>query len=193
MVHSARWVSPIVQKSIAARNRLMMEMLYADDPFWHDSTMRAFDPRTVAWIDHDLETELAPYLSGIPPRATEIVTVTYPTPQRTELQATLEAPGLVILSDADYPGWELTIDGRPAPIYRVNRLMCGGRITRNSSTCLHVQAAILSDRRSPVDRRLGGPGPAHDRVCLETGRPRRGGASGVRPQGQQIVDPDLPA
>ena len=40
----------------------------------------------------------------------------------------LESPGLVILADLYYPGWELTIDGRPAPIYRVNRLMRGAAV-----------------------------------------------------------------
>ena len=25
----------------------MQEILYADDPLWHDATMRAFDPRIV--------------------------------------------------------------------------------------------------------------------------------------------------
>ena len=41
-------------------------------------------------------------------------------PQRAILDVTLESTGLVILSDVDYPGWQLTIDDEPAPIYRVN-------------------------------------------------------------------------
>jgi hypothetical protein len=34
----------------------------------------------------------------------------------------------VILADVYYPGWTLTIDGKPAPIYRVNRLMKGAGV-----------------------------------------------------------------
>jgi hypothetical protein len=128
VVHDARWLEPSDGLSLQARNRAMLEMVYADDPIWHDETMRAFDPRAVAWVDRDLKPDLDPYLPGRPPQPTETVTVSYPTPQRVELAVALESPGLVILSDLHYPGWELTMDGRPAPIYRVNRLMRGATV-----------------------------------------------------------------
>ena len=34
----------------------------------------------------------------------------------------------MVLADVFYPGWELTIDGRPAPIYRTNRAMRGAAV-----------------------------------------------------------------
>jgi uncharacterized membrane protein YfhO len=34
----------------------------------------------------------------------------------------------VILSDVHYPGWILTIDGKPAKIYRVNGVMRGAAV-----------------------------------------------------------------
>ena len=105
------------------------ELLYADDPLWHDATLRAFDPRTVAWVESNKKAELAPYLSGRPPGPTEMVKVSYPSPDRAELEATLESPGLVVLADVDYPGWKLTIDGKRAPIYVLNRLMRGAAVT----------------------------------------------------------------
>ena len=74
-------------------------------------------------------TELAPFLAAPPPGSHEEVTVTYPTPQRAELKVKLAAPGLVVLSDVHYPGWELTIDGKPAPIHRVNRMMRGAAVS----------------------------------------------------------------
>ena len=44
---------------------------------------------------------------------TESVAVVKHEPQRVELRASLDQPGLVILADTYYPGWRLTIDGRP--------------------------------------------------------------------------------
>jgi hypothetical protein len=129
IVHQARWLDrPIGPSADAAGGAAIPEILYAADPLWHDATRRAFDPRALAWIDIEKQTELGPYLSGRPPRPTETVKVTYPSPDRAELEATLESPGLVILADIDYPGWELTIDGKPSPIYVVNMMMRGAAV-----------------------------------------------------------------
>jgi hypothetical protein len=106
----------------------MLEILYSDDSIWHDSTQTSFDPRRLVWIEQDKLLELKPFLSGRSPRPTETVKVTYPSPQRVELEANLESPGIVVLSDIHYPGWKLTIDGHPAPIYKVNRVMRGAAV-----------------------------------------------------------------
>jgi len=140
VVHDARWVDSVATPSRNARDVTMQEILFANDPLWHDATRRPFDPRTLAWVDHDQKTELAPYLSGQPPKPVETVEVTYPTPQRAELEASLESPGLVILADVDYPGWELTIDGKPAPIYRVNRLMRGAAVPAGTHQLVYSYA-----------------------------------------------------
>jgi hypothetical protein len=42
-----------------------------------------------------------------------------------ELDVTLEAPGLVVLADAWFPGWTATVDGRAATIVRTNHLFRG--------------------------------------------------------------------
>jgi uncharacterized membrane protein YfhO len=85
-------------------------------------------------------SEIAPSLSGRPARPTEIVKVTYPTPQRVELDATLESAGLVVLADVYYPGWELTIDGEPAPIHRVNGLMRGAAVAAGNHRLVYTYA-----------------------------------------------------
>ncbi len=72
--------------------------------------------------------ELVPYLPGSAPTASESVTIAAYGPQRVELDAQLERPGMVILADVYYPGWRLTIDGRDAPIHRVNRMMRGAAV-----------------------------------------------------------------
>jgi uncharacterized membrane protein YfhO len=41
----------------------------------------------------------------------------------------LHHPGIVILADAYYPGWRLTINGRPAPILRANQMMRGAAVS----------------------------------------------------------------
>jgi hypothetical protein len=106
----------------------MQEILYSDDRIWHDSTLTAFDPRQLVWIEKDKQVELRAFLSGKPPRSTETVKVSYPSPQRVELESNLESSGIVVLADIHYPGWKLTIDGQPAPIYKVNRLMRGAAV-----------------------------------------------------------------
>ena len=64
-------------------------------------------------------------LSRLGPDPTESVAVTRDEPQRVELTAVLRSPGLVVVADQFYPGWRLTVDGRPAEILRTNRAMRG--------------------------------------------------------------------
>jgi uncharacterized membrane protein YfhO len=49
-------------------------------------------------------------------------------PQRVEMTAMLERPGLVILADVFYPGWKLTVDGEPQEVVRANRMMRGALV-----------------------------------------------------------------
>ena len=45
--------------------------------------------------------------------------------EEVEIEATLDAPGLVVLADTVYPGWRATVDGAPAPIFATNHLFRG--------------------------------------------------------------------
>jgi hypothetical protein len=53
---------------------------------------------------------------------TDIVRVTRYAPEQVEVDVTTGVPGLLILSDAWYPGWEASVDGKSAPIYRADIL-----------------------------------------------------------------------
>jgi hypothetical protein len=129
VVHSARAIQPVDGPSRGARGEDRREILYARDLFWNDPTLTLFDPHAVAWVSRTDLAQIMPKLSGQPPIKSESVKVRYPNPQRAILEVTLESTGLVILSDVDYPGWQLTIDDQPAPIYRVNVLMRGALVS----------------------------------------------------------------
>jgi uncharacterized membrane protein YfhO len=66
------------------------------------------------------------------------VTVISHEPLRVELSAVLDRPGLVILADTYYPGWRLTIDGIPAPIFRTNRAMRGAAVRAGKHTLVYT-------------------------------------------------------
>ena len=130
VVHDARTTLPFTGLSPETRRVAMEEIIYAADPIWNysDNTHRSYDPRQLAWVGNDDIAVVRRHLSGQGPRASETVEVSYPNPQKVVLDVKLESPGLVILADIFYPGWELTIDGKPAPIYRVNGVMRGALV-----------------------------------------------------------------
>lgn len=129
VVHAAEPLPRISGLSRGDRAGPMQDIMYDDqDPIWRDPNRVARDLRQVAWVEADDASDLVPYARRSPVRASEKVRVEYPRSDRVELEANLETPGIVVLADVYYPGWKLTIDGRPAPIYRINRMMRGAAI-----------------------------------------------------------------
>jgi len=55
-------------------------------------------------------------------------------PNQVRIQAAMACRGMVILSDAYFPGWHATIDGAAAPIYEVNEAMRGVVVPAGSHT-----------------------------------------------------------
>ncbi len=136
LVHAARVVSPIAD--VDSRSTMMREIVFANDPIWRDPRRPVHDPRAVAWLETDDRKALMGYIAPVPVQKGESVTVTRYEPQRVELKATLTRPGIVVLSDTYYPGWRLTIDGRPAPILRTNRMMRGAAVREGEHTLVYV-------------------------------------------------------
>jgi len=128
VVHQARTLRPMKGMSRDDRAGSMQEIIYANDALWHDATLRAYDPRQLAWIEAADAPALRPFTAGFTARPSETVEVSYPSPTRVELTAKLDQPGIVVLADVFYPGWRLSINGEPATIYRVNRMMRGAAV-----------------------------------------------------------------
>ena len=125
VVHEARFV----ENSSSDRQRSILgALLYQDDALWHEAGRPVHDLRRLAFVEADPESRraVARALAGShdtgPPEAVEFVR---DEPRRVELAVAPRTPGLVVLADVYYPGWRLTIDGQPAEIVRVNRMMRG--------------------------------------------------------------------
>ncbi|MFX1353309.1 MAG: YfhO family protein, partial [Promethearchaeota archaeon] len=73
----------------------------------------SFDPGRTAILAAGRE------LDESPPAEPQVTVLTY-TPQEIALQATLHVPGYLVLSDAWYPGWRATAEGRSVVIERAN-------------------------------------------------------------------------
>ena len=81
VVHDSRPLPDLEGLTRLQQGGPMQEILYNDDRIWHDSTLTAFDPRRLVWIEKDKQLELRAFLSGKPPRPTETVKVSYPSPR----------------------------------------------------------------------------------------------------------------
>ena len=132
VVHSARNLKSLSGMGREDRDLPMQEILFANDPVWKDATRTVYDPRQTAWVEIDDRTALTAFLRDTPVRPSEAVTVLRNEPNRVELDVRMETPGLVVLADVYYPGWTLTLDGAPAPIYRTNRIMRGAAVPSGS-------------------------------------------------------------
>lgn len=96
------------------------------------------DLRRVAFVETDDPAPLEPLRS--PARSSTPAgraSITRYDPQRVEIRAQMDRPGLVILSDILDPGWHLTIDGAPATTWRTNRLMRGAFVPAGSHMLVH--------------------------------------------------------
>jgi hypothetical protein len=135
VVHSARLTAPAVDAK--SRNRLIKNLLYMNDPIWSEGDRAVLDLRQTALIEVDDTDGLEGFISPAPVGSSESAAVVKHEPQRVELLARLDRPGLVILADTYYPGWRLTVDGKSEPIYRANRLMRAAAVAMGEHTLVY--------------------------------------------------------
>ena len=128
VVHDARVLTQAEDRGRGAAASWLDEILFSEDDRWRDPSRAVHDPRSTVWIEPENRADLAPFVTGGKPAATERVHVLSHGPDRVELKASLDRHGIVVLSDVYYSGWRLTIDGRPAPLYRANRMMRGAAV-----------------------------------------------------------------
>jgi hypothetical protein len=79
-------------------------------------TAPGFDPRQSVILE---TAEPLPWPAGEPGEAGP-VRISRDEANRVEVQAELAGPGLLVLLDNYYPGWQVRVDGQPAPLYRAN-------------------------------------------------------------------------
>ncbi len=136
LVHFAQVRSPATDPETRAQR--IRTLIYMNDPIWSEPGRPVLDLRQTALIETNDQESLQGFLSRTAVGATESVEVVRYEPQRVELRATMDRPGIVILADVYYPGWRLTIDGKPAPIYRANRMMRGAAVPAGEHTLVYT-------------------------------------------------------
>jgi hypothetical protein len=138
VVHAGRFLKSMNSLKREERKLPMEEIIFSNEPFWRDSTRVVYDAKTTVWLEQEQQPDFYPYLDGGPPQRFETVTVTRHESDRVELDAVLDRPGVVVLADVYYPGWELTIDGKLAPVYRANRLMRGAAVPKGRHKLIYT-------------------------------------------------------
>jgi hypothetical protein len=79
----------------------------------------AFDLRNIVVSSTPLD------LPAIPPQPAQQAEIVAASNQRVTVHANTVAPGVLVLADQFYAGWEAHVDGVPAPIVRVNAILRG--------------------------------------------------------------------
>ncbi len=93
----------------------------AADALLDAMSAETFDPLVLSFVEDDVGLVAG---VGAPPRG-GAASFVIDDPTVVALDVTMEAPGLVVLSDTHFTGWQATVDGAPAPIVPTNHLFRG--------------------------------------------------------------------
>jgi hypothetical protein len=133
IVHEVEILSPIDHLRRVPRSERMERLLYrsldAGLPLWEGTPFGDYPIDRRAMVESD-DLDIVTQLDQLRPLSTndpssESIRIEDYQPDRVEIAAELTSNGLVVLADAFYPGWQATVDDKPAPILRTNRAMRG--------------------------------------------------------------------
>ena len=117
VVHSAILIPP-TESGSPERVELVRTLVSSAAGAGGERSGQSVNLRRTAFVETDDPQRLAGLRAAPAAGPTGFVVISAADPQRVELRATLPRPGLVVAADLHYPGWELTIDGIPAPSSR---------------------------------------------------------------------------
>ncbi len=92
--------------------------------------LKTIDPLKEVVIEEPLQTKLEP----LPPERSEKAEITEYTPHKVTMEADAATRGVLVLTDAYYPLWKATIDGKPAKVFPAYHLMRGVEIPAGKHT-----------------------------------------------------------
>jgi hypothetical protein len=84
-----------------------------------------FNPWTTVLLESPLPDEQARQLAAAPWRSGSVAHITRYDLHDVEITAEMQAPGVLVLSDQWYPGWQVTVDGVDAPLLRTDYALRG--------------------------------------------------------------------
>lgn len=88
-----------------------------------------FDPRSSVVLESDCARLELGETSG-----SEAVSIIHYEASRVQLKTQMESAGLIVLTDSYYPGWEATVNEKPAPILRANTVVRAVPVPRGEVT-----------------------------------------------------------
>ncbi|HJW83302.1 MAG TPA: hypothetical protein VJ754_03260, partial [Anaerolineae bacterium] len=93
-----------------------------------------FDARRVAYTTAPVPVEASTSpLGPVSDRAPEHIAVSASAATYLRLDADLSAPGLLVVSEVNYPGWNASVNGASAPVVEVNGLLRGVALSAGAS------------------------------------------------------------
>ena len=91
-----------------------------DDALYARLADPGFDPVSIALLPHAVDVS--------PGGGGDDVSVTHDAPGRIRLTATSDGDAVLVVSEAYFPGWRVTVDGRPAPLLRADGALQAVRV-----------------------------------------------------------------
>ncbi len=120
---------PLARAFVVGGARVVRDQREVLEALLHDST----DLRDVAWLDaaHTGDDSFEDLRPGRVPHKVHLLEYV---PNGLRIEVECAQPGLLVLTDAYYPGWVATVNDVPRPIYRVNYAMRGVRVSSGINT-----------------------------------------------------------